>query len=132
MEEKLLKLPIIKGNGIVGLHEPAKALFQPGEIGVVLEWQGKRADGQVREQRLKKGESYVRQFLDLLLIQMSGITEVSPLQIVDTQGLEKDIAHSILNFDCAAVTNIDSYGIVVGAGSIPPTISDYALEDRIA
>ncbi|AQU05306.1 hypothetical protein B1778_00775 [Dehalococcoides mccartyi] len=132
MEEKLIKLPKIQGNGSIGLHEPAKALFQPGEIGVVLEWQVKRPDGRVREQRIKKGESYVRQFLDLLLVQMLGITEVSPLPIVDTLGVEKDIAQSSLNFECAAAANIDSYGIVVGTGSTPPSIHDYALENQIA
>jgi hypothetical protein len=131
MNGKLVKLPKIKCDGAIGLHEPAKELFQPGEIGVVLEWQIKRADGRVREQRIKKGESYVRQFLDLLLVQMQGITEVSPLSLVDTLGLEKEIAQSSLNFECAAATNIDSYGIVVGTGSNLPGIGDNALENQI-
>jgi len=131
MKDTLIKYPRIKCNGTVGMQEPDKVVFEPGEIGVVLEWTIKRHDGTVRELCVKKAESYVRQFMDLLLVQMMGITEVAPLQIIDTAGAEKDIAHSSLNFDCAAVANIDSYGIVVGTGFTAPTINDYGLENKI-
>jgi hypothetical protein len=132
MKDTLIKYPRIRCNGIVGAHEPEKVIFEPGEIGVILEWTIKRSDGTVREHRVKKAESYVRQFMDLLLVQMMGITEVAPLQVIDTSGAEKDIAHSSLNFDCSAVANVDSYGVVVGTGSTAPTINNYGLENKIS
>jgi hypothetical protein len=132
MQNKLIKQPVMNCSGTIGLHDPDKVIFEPGEIGAVLEWTVKRRDGTVREHQIKKAESYVRQFMDLLLVQMMGITEVYPLPILDTLGLEKDIAHSSLNFDCAAVANTDSYGIVVGNGATPPTINNNALENKIS
>ena len=117
-DKRLLKHPEIKANGIISPLTPDHIIFEPGEIGAVLEWTIRRADGTLKEHQVKKSESYVRQFFDL--------------QIVDVAGARRDVAVSSLNFDCAAVANIDSYGVVVGVGSNAPTISDYALQTRIS
>ena len=131
-EKRLLKHPEIKANGIISPLTPDHIIFEPGEIGAVLEWTIRMADGTLKEHQVKKSESYVRQFFDLLLVQMMGVPEVCPMQIVDVAGAIRDVAVSSLNFDCAAVANIDSYGVVVGVGSNAPTISDYALQTRIS
>ncbi|MDO8614514.1 MAG: hypothetical protein Q7T33_02105 [Dehalococcoidia bacterium] len=122
----------IEARGVASPLNPDHVVLEPGEIGAVLEWTVRRADGTVRERVAKKAESYVRQFLDLLLVQMTGVPEVCPAQITDTSGALRDVAASSLNFDCAAVANIDAYGVVVGIGAGAPTIGDYALQSKIA
>jgi len=132
MEDRIIKQPRIECNGVIAEHNPDHVVFEPGEIGAILEWTIKRPDGSVREHQVRKAQSYVRQFMDLLLIQMAGITEVTPAQMINTSGLERDIAQSSLNFDCSAVANDDSYGVVVGAGQTAPNINDYRLENKLA
>ncbi len=131
-DKRLLKRPEIKARGRVSPLSPDHIVFEPGEIGAVLEWSIRRADGTVREHQVKKSESYVRQFFDLLLVQMMAVPEVCPMQIMDTSGTMRDIAVSTLNFDCAAVANVDTYGVVVGTGATVPTMSDCALQTRVA
>ena len=52
--------------GQAGLWTPDLELFEPGELGAVLGWTVRKADGSIREQREVKSRSFVRQFLELL------------------------------------------------------------------
>ena len=47
-------------------------LVKPGELGLILELTVKNKDSRVTDRRVMRGKSFVRQFLELLFIQMSG------------------------------------------------------------
>jgi hypothetical protein len=111
--------------------EPDHIVFQPGEMGAILELTVKRKDGTVRERRVRKAESFVRQFLDLLMMQAAMANEMSWHQIRDTGNVLRAIAFSGLTFATDAAANDDIYGVMVGTGNTAPTINDYALETRI-
>ena len=115
----------------VDLHKPDHALFEPGELGVLLEIAVKKADGTVSQQWQKKAESLVRQFLDVWLVQLLNISEMNPLQIRDTGNLLRDIAMSDWTFNANALTGDSTFGLVIGTGSVAPTITDYVLGAQI-
>jgi hypothetical protein len=111
---------------------PDEISLQEGEIGAVLEVTIKRADGSLKEHWAKQSESFVRQFLDLLYVQMSMVPESSPVFIRDINNVLVDIACGQRNFACEALVNDDTYSIVVGTGTTMPTINDYKIETKIA
>lgn len=111
--------------------KPDHIVCEPGEMGAVLELIVKKPDGTIRERRVMKSKSFVRQFLDLLMVQMGMVNEVAYSEIRDTGNTLRPIAFSSVNFAADAPANDDSYGIVVGTGSTAPTIDDYALETQI-
>jgi len=122
----------INMDGVIAIVSPDDAVFKPGELGAVLEWTITRPDGTVREHKVKKSESYLRQFMELLMVQMLAASEVLPSFIRDVTNTLREVAVSALNFQCTAAANDDSYGIVVGTGNTPPTINDYALQTKVA
>ena len=111
--------------------EPDHIVFQPGEMGAVLELTVRKKDGTIREQRVRKAESFVRQFLDLLMMQAAMANEMSYHQIRDTGNVLRAIAFSGLTFATNGAANDDTYGVMVGTGNTAPTITDYALETKI-
>lgn len=121
----------IKMSGAVSVARADEAVFKPGELGAVLEWTITGPDGSVREHRIQKSESYLRQFMELLMVQMLAASEVLPAFIRDVTNTLREVAVSALNFQCTAAANDDSYGIVVGVGNTPPTINDYALQTKV-
>jgi len=123
---------IIHLGGRVTAGRADKTLCRPGELGAVLEWTISHSDGRVREQRRQKSRSYLRQFLELLRVQMLAAAEVLPIYLKDVTGSWREVAVSALNFQCLAAANDDSYGIVVGTGSTLPTLDDYALQNKVA
>jgi hypothetical protein len=122
----------IKMNGAVSVVQADEVVFKPGELGAVLEWTITGPDGSVREHRIQKSESYLRQFMELLMVQMLAASEVLPAFIRDVTNTLREVAVSALNFQCTAAANDDSYGIVVGTGNTAPTINDYALQVKVA
>lgn len=114
------------------VFDPDQVILQEGEIGAVLEITLKRADGSVKEHWAKESESYTRQFLDLLLVQMSRVCEVSPYYIRDVTNALIPIAESYRNFHSNALVTDDSFSIVCGTGNTAPTITDYKIETKIA
>ena len=44
--------------------------FVNGELGAVLDWQVTDKDGKITSEGIRKAESFVRQFMDLLLIKL--------------------------------------------------------------
>jgi hypothetical protein len=109
-----------------------EVVVHEGEIEAVLEWTITRADGSVRERKAKRSESFTRQFLDLLRVQMQMTNECNPLEIRDTTNVLRLIAISHYNFAMDALVNDDSYSMKVGTGSTAPTITDYVMEVPIA
>jgi hypothetical protein len=100
-------------------------------MGAILELTVKKKDGTIREHRVQKAESFVRQFLDLLMMQAAMANEMSYHEIRDVGNTLRAIAFSGLTFATDAVANDDTYGVMVGTGNTAPTIDDYALEAKI-
>ena len=115
----------------VDLYKPDHELFEPGELGVLLEIAVKKPDGTVTKQWKKRAESLVRQFFDVWLVQLLNVPEMNPLQIRDTGNLLRDIAMSDWTFNANALTGDATFGLVVGTGNVAPTILDYALGAQI-
>lgn len=132
MDQNKTNRPNIEVNGIISPLTPDHVVFEPGELGVVLEWKITKPDGSLREHQIKKAESYLRQFIDLLMVQMLAASEVVPLFIRDVNNVVREVAVSSLNFQSTAVANDDSFGIVVGTGNTPPVINDYAMQTKVA
>ena len=109
-----------------------KEVSLPGELTAYCELVVRKKDGSIRERREFPSKSFVRQFFDLLLVQMQMVQELAPVQIRDVSDTLRDIAMSSLNFSADAAIGIDTYGIVAGTGNTAPTIDDYALETQIA
>jgi hypothetical protein len=128
----------IVGKNNVQLHKeveilkPDHEIFLPGEVGAVLEWTVKRADGSIREQRTIKSKSFVKQFLDLWIVQSLNAPDVNSMRIRDTGNTLREICFSHLTFAANALTGDITFGIVVGTGNVAPAINDYALGIQIA
>lgn len=107
-------------------------LLVPGEVGAILELTVRDKNGKVTDHRLKRSESFVRQFLELLWIQAFQIPEVAPYNMRDTGNTLRDICQSYLTFGSNGGAGVVTHGIVAGTGNTAPTINDYALETLIA
>lgn len=127
------RLKILKSNEI-------PHILNEGELGAVLEWQvTDPKTGKLLDHQIKRSESFVRQFLDLLFVQMTGITSVSTLSIRDTGNTLRSVYNTnystqniAYHLDVRAAAATSTYGIVVGTGVAAATISDYALGTQIA
>ena len=112
--------------------KPDHIILEPGEMGAILELTVKKRDGTIREHRVMKSKSFVRQFLDLLMMQAAMANEMSYHEIRDVGNVLRAIAFSGLTFATDAAANDDTYGIMVGTGTTAPTINDYVMETPIA
>jgi len=122
---------------------PYSRLVRPGELGLILELTVKDKDGRVTDRRTMRGKSFLRQFLELLFIQMSGTYTYGSsypyhqpvMYVKDINGYLRPVAASIYYhgdiFDADAGVGSTGYGIVAGAGTTPPNIDDYNLESMI-
>jgi len=116
----------------VNLLKADHELFEPGELGVVLEIELRDKAGNVKEAWKKKSESFTRQFFDLLLVQALNAPDMHPLQMTDITGSVRDIAMHNQSFQANGGVGDIANGIVVGTGQVAPTISDYALGAQVA
>jgi len=108
-----------------------KPMFRPGEIGVVLEYSVHKANGEVTEHKRMKSKSFVRQYLELLYVQMAQIPYNYPINIKGVDGVSRTIAESVYTFHSLAGEGGHTNGIVVGDGVGAVTINDYALGAQI-
>ena len=115
-----------------GQYRPDIETSKPGEIEAVVEIIVKSKEGAVKERRVMKSKSYVRHFLELLMVQMLMIPEQAPMQMQEVSGEIRDVALSCYNFAANAGIGDDGFGLVVGTGNTVPDIDDYALESKIA
>jgi hypothetical protein len=111
----------------VNLATPDAELFEPGELGLTLEIQVRDRYGNVKQEWKKRSESFVRQFLDLLMCAFNSNGPYNPQYTADITNVQRPlIAHSQLFQNNGGIG--DTYcGIVVGTDFTAPTITDYAL-----
>jgi hypothetical protein len=117
----------LKLNTKIIKEEEIKKRFLAGEVGAILDWEVKDKNGRVTTEGIKKSESFVRQFLELLLIQMYPISEAVPYNLRDTGNTVRTICESSYNFASNAAIGDITFGLVVGTGAVAPTINDYVL-----
>lgn len=110
-----------------------------GEIGAVLEWSVQDPkNGKIQEHVIQKSESFVKQFLQLLICQMAGIPSNYPKSIMDTGNTLRNITTNLAGADVNTIFDVSAgvgnvlLGIVVGTGAVAATISDYVLGNLIA
>ena len=113
------------------------ALFLPGEVGAILDWEVRDTkSGELVSDGIKKAESFVRQFFDILLGKFWNLPMKEYILTTDITGVAREITNHALNFNSNAVSGVVTYGIIVGLGNNPgaptPTISDYVLVLPIA
>lgn len=103
-----------------------------GEVGAILELTVRDKTGRITDHREMKSKSFVRQFLELLYIQMYQISEVTRYNVRDITNTLQAWNNIKTIFDVTAAANVVSQGIIVGTGTTPPTIDDYVIETIIA
>jgi len=122
-----------KHNEKVIRPEEIKALLQPGEVGATIELTVTDKNGKITEHRgPMRSKSFVRQFLELLWIEVAQIPESVTYSVRDTANVLQAICESYLTFDSTAVAGDVTHGIVAGTGNTAPTINDYHMETLIA
>ncbi len=90
-------------------------------------------NGQVfQHQSPKQAESFTKAFFQLLYMQMAHLHVRLGTVIKCTDGYDYMVYSTGDFLNSNAALNIDTAGVVVGSGSTPPNISDYALGTRIA
>jgi hypothetical protein len=113
------------------VFDPDQIVFKEGEVGLVLELTVKDKAGNVKHHSVRRGESFVRGFIDTLFVQMGGVVTMRPHYAICTDGVERGYAMSVHAFRCPAAVGATYYGILVGTGTTAPTINDYAMETLI-
>jgi hypothetical protein len=111
-------------------EEDIKHLLEPGEVNAILEWTVTDKDGHVTSRGEKKCDSFVRQFIELLWIQMYQIGDNTPYNITDTgagAGVVRPISEGAYNFGSNANAGDITFGPVVGLDNTPATINDHRL-----
>ena len=101
---------------------------EPETMGLAYSIEIKDKDGKVIQRISGPAHSYVRQFYELMSVQaqqagLGGIT--------DTDGVVRTVIAHAYNFFCYAPATFTLYGIRIGKGSTPVTISDYCLENPL-
>jgi len=108
-------------------EEEIPHLLVPGEMGAILELTVKDKDGKVTDHRIMRSGSFVRQFLELLWIEAFQIPEIAPYSVRDTANVLQAICESKWSFACNAAATDVTLGIIIGTGTVAPTINDYAI-----
>ena len=105
--------------------------FYPGELGVRLDWQLKDKYGRVVDWGQKKGESFTRQFLELLIAKFVNADWSFGVPIRAIDNTIYYIMNSAHLFESDGVVGDVNMGIIVGTGVTAPTINDYVVETII-
>jgi hypothetical protein len=115
---------------------PDKTILQPGEVGATIEWfVSNTRTGEILQHQLpKRSESYTKQFLQILYAYMncSGVRFSTDWKVKCSDGVEYMLYQTTDFLNCAGAVNTDISSIVVGTGNTAPTITDYALQTKIA
>ena len=115
-------------------------VLEEGEMGCALEWAvTDPKTGVVREHVVKRSESYVRQFLDLLYAIANNASQEYPIVIRDSTNTLRNVLHDTNDLFNRVPYTLDVQSAVgtatslcVGTGAVAPTINDYALGTTIA
>jgi hypothetical protein len=115
-----------------------KTLLEPGELGAMLDW--KVTDpktGKITLEGTKKSESFLQQFLQLLMaLFLNASAEDKVTNVRDTGNSVRAINigyNTYFNriFLSDAIAGVVDIGIIIGTGSTAPTITDYVIETII-
>ena len=105
--------------------------MKEGEFGAMLDFTVTDKNGKITSQGSMKSESYVKQFLQLLYVAMSGLVS----QLISIQDIG-NVTRTPIRDPNIFLTNGNSgdttFGIVVGTDTTPVTITDYALVAPVA
>ncbi|GAI32534.1 unnamed protein product, partial [marine sediment metagenome] len=113
------------------IKEPIPHLLIPGEMGAILELTVRDKQGKVTDHRIMRSKSFVKQFLELLWVEMNQLPKPVPLSMRDTGNVLQDIYGDSFNFFAKGGAGEVTQGIIVGTGTTAPTIDDYAIETII-
>ena len=102
------------------------ALLEP-----ILEVTVRDKDGTVVERWERKSESLVRQWLELMYVQASGM-QWPGYPVRDTVNSVRQVIANENSFRSDAGAGNSAYSIQIGTGTTSPTIDDYKLETQIA
>ncbi len=108
-------------------------ILEPGEFGLVLEaivWDTKTK--RIHFQMQKRGESFLRQFLEMLYMHAVPLYPNLKFPVNDTSNITQYITATSESLDVTAASGDVNKGILVGTGNTPPTINDYALQTKVA
>ncbi len=122
------KVPVFD---VVDPHKIPRIL-EEGEFGAVLEWRvfDPKTD-KALEHKIKKSESFVQAFMQLLYLQFTAMPHTTNYPMKDTSNATHYM-HSVQTlFAAEAAITLTTYGIVVGTGNTAPDITDYHLETLI-
>lgn len=132
-------MPVAKINDAseVKVVNKIQTCLEPGELGAMLDlrvWDPKT--NQTTKELSKRSESYVQQFLQLMLVQMGMIGATGVANIRDTGNTLRTVKcprnGNYGTFRCDAAATVVTYGLIIGTGSTAPTITDYHIETIIA
>ena len=128
-----MRQPEVRLKPKLEIVKPDKELLMPGELGATVELTvSDSRTGKVTEHRgPMRSESFVRQFLELLWMQMYPIGMLTEYQLRDTGNNLRQIATTSYMFAANAGIGVITFGIVGGTGNTPPTVNDYALQTPI-
>jgi hypothetical protein len=105
-------------------------LLKEGEVGMVIDWVLKDTKtGEIipGSYGVKKGESFVRQFLEFLWIFTQQCERSNAYVLNDiTNTLNAVYIHS-KHFDAVGAAAAVNKGIIIGTGVVAPNINDYAI-----
>lgn len=110
-----------------------------GEMGLALELTVTDKNGKVTEHRILKAESFLKQFLQILYVQMT-YQPPGVMSVRDTGNILRDVkslpytgtGNKAVNLDLLAGAGVTDFGILAGTGNTAPTINDYVMETLIA
>jgi len=117
--------------------EPKAEIVKPEEVeetavlNAILELTVKDKDGKVTAHRVQKSESFVRQWLEVLYIQASGMRWYG-YPVRDTGNTVRQVQADEESMSVNALVIDTTHGVVVGDDSTAPTIDDYALISQIS
>lgn len=110
-----------------------KTLLGEGELGCMLDWRvWNPKTGNILEEHTQKAESFVQQFLQLLLIQMAQTSSLNTINVVDTGGITRTLytgvdSAQMCNLNVGEASGGTLYGLRVGTGIGAATITDFAM-----
>jgi len=83
--------------------------------------------GRIRRDRWRRARSLLKQFAQLLFIQMGQTTTA----VIDTGGTSRSCTPSSTALQVNAASGLTTWGIVVGIGTDPVTMTDYKLQSQV-
>ena len=101
---------------------------EPDTMGLAYSVEIKDKDGKVIQRISGPAHSYVRQFYEMMSVQAQ---QAALAGVTDTGGVVRTILAHANSFFCLAPATFTDYGIRIGKGSTPVTISDYCLESPL-